>query len=891
KLREKASEGWQKLRKVPWDQPVRWWKAQPRAQRREETYWWRRTLRDVGIAYGILLPFELIFNGGKVGAFGVHPHPYWLIILPMAAARGAGAALVAAAVGTFLHTLGAIGRLHTTEVQTLLDYTVMLEPLLFFGVGFLVGDFRDVAEARYREIKRKRHKADEKVDRLYKEREVLAEANRLLEKRLVDQTTQFGNLVVAAQRMESSDRTEVFELALDLVDEHCGANASVMLVLDSGSVDFLCYRGWTEGEVGTRLSDARDSAFVQRALDDGTQVNGFLPGESPPEKGPIAVAPLFDGEGVVRALLCLDDVPPFRLNSSTLSIFFGIAEWISAAMARLDRRSETPDPRKAFTAAPEGDAWIGDRNDLGERLRIEYERLARYGVPTSLLLIHASEYTDTTAEGRKKLDRYMVCHFTGSLRASDNLYRFGYPGCYVLVLAGTNSEGAEVVRKRLLRRVRYRPSPVVGAVEVEVTAPDAEAPDLVSLASRVAATFRERSPLKLDSECPVRVPAQTKLGSLDDFMRRLKIETSLALRNGLDLHVLGFFGKETQGDPDLFARHLHEVASDLLRQTDAVFRVTPSRCAVVLPATDAEQSETLGRRILEALAARDPDAAYGTPRVRLLGLGPSHPDPRAFLFEFEDEDEDKGDSPGAVAELQPAVLREPEPPATLKAEAPLPVVQEAEPRGDEPDTGTVTPTEPRAHGPADVPGTGTEVDPGAVQPGLENEKEQEGGDGTGTATELDPQTVEPDPLDVTGTATECDPQALQAEFEREADSETEPTTQPAADEEEKEEDGDDFPTKTEIFNESDAFGRHGSDARRAVPLPDPEPEPEPEEDHDEEDTDSGTVDEMSDETGTGEDTDVDAPIPEPPTLRDAAAGDDEATDTGTVGEFDQEDES
>jgi len=36
---------------------------------------------------------------------------------------------------------------------------------------------------------------------------------------------------------------------------------------------------------------------------------------------------------------------------------------------------------------------------------------------------------------------------------------------------------------------------------------------------------------------------------------------------------------------------------------------------------------------------------------------------------------------------------------------------------------------------------------------------------------------------------------------------------------------------------------------------------------------------------------VAAPIPEPPTLRDAAAGDDEATDTGTVGEFDQEDES
>ena len=117
-------------------------------------------------------------------------------------------------------------------------------------------------------------------------------------------------------------------------------------------------------------------------------------------------------------------------------------------------------------------------------------------------------------------------------------------------------------------------------------------------------------------------------------------------------------------------------------------------------------------------------------------------------------------------------------------------------------------------------------------------------------------------------------------------------TAPAAEtgtEEQKQEEEGDFPTQTEIFDESGAFSEHGSLARPAVPLPDPEPEPE--EDDEQEDTDTRTLDEMSEETGTCEDTDVDAPTPEPPTLRDAAASGDESTDTGTVGEFDEEDES
>ncbi|MFQ5844734.1 MAG: hypothetical protein ACE5JG_07065, partial [Planctomycetota bacterium] len=671
--RESGRAGWEAVKGVHWDRPVAWWRSHPRERRVGEPGWWKRTLTEVGVAYLILLPLELILNG-RVGAYGAHPHPYWLIVIPVAAARGAGAALLAAAIGSLLYVLGAVGTLGFSGLDKLLHLRTLLEPLLFFGAGFVIGDFRDVAEARYRRTRRSREEGEEWAERLRKERDVLAEANRLLEKRLVDQTTQFGNLVVAAKRMESADRTEIFELALDMVEEHCGATGSVLLVLDSGSVDFLCYRGWTEAEVGERLGHARRSALVRRALQEGTNVNGFAPGEAPPERGPIAVGPLFDREGVVRALLCLDDVPTYRLNHSTLSTFFGIAEWISAALARVERGVEPPDPRQAFSLAPEADAWMGEAADLGERLRLEYERLARYGIPTSLLTIQATEWADTSAGGRKKLDRYVLCHFTGGLRASDTLYRFGYPGCYVLLLAGTNQEGAEVVRKRLERRVLYRPSPVVGKVAIEVMAPDAEAPDLVSLAGRIAGRFRQFSALTLDSDSPVPVPAAPKLGGLEDFIRRIKVETSLALRNGLDLHVIGLFAEgEDRGDAELFGRHVQDVAAEILRHTDGVYRINADRCAVLLPATDATQADVIARRIVEGLKARDPDAPYGEARTSVIGLGPSHPDPGAFLFAL---DEDAPAPAGGAFEPPAPDVVQPEP---------APFEQEREPAEKEED--------------------------------------------------------------------------------------------------------------------------------------------------------------------------------------------------------------
>jgi len=597
-----------------------------------EPGWWRRTILETATLFAIIIPIELAVNGGRVGAYGVHPHPYWIVVLPMAAARGVVAGLLAACVATLLYMAGAMQVLGASALGALFTYKTMLEPILFFGAGFLVGEFRDEIALRYRHLDRKEKEAEERAIQFKKERDVLMEANRILERRIVDHSGQFGNMIAAATRIESAGRSEIFEVALELVEEHCGAHASVLLVLEGGAVDMLCHRGWPEDGVAQRVAEARGSEFVGRAIAEGVIANSFSATETPPERGPLVVAPLFDETGVVKALLCLDEIPASRLNESTITTFTGIAEWISASLARLAKGAEPSDPRSGFQREPEPEAYLGTADELGDRLRLEIERCARYGVPTSFLAIQAAEWRDSSREGLWAVDRYVLTHFSGGLRPSDTIYRFGYPGCYLLVLAGTNLAGAEVVRTRMLRRVEFSPVTQMGRVEIFATGPDTEAPDLVSLASRVAERFRAAASLPLEGVCPVRVPEAAKVGGIDAFLRRVKMEISLAVRNGFDLHVLGITA-EVRGEagPDMIARHVRDAGAAVLRQTDGIFAIAPHQCVVLLPSTAGEYAAEIGNRLVRGVRARDPDGPYGDIRVRTIGLGPSHPDAGSFL--------------------------------------------------------------------------------------------------------------------------------------------------------------------------------------------------------------------------------------------------------------------
>ncbi len=586
---------------------------------------WFLVLAEVAALYGVIVLIEFFTGDGRIGAFGVHPHPYWLVILPMAAGRGLTAGLTAAACATLLVVFGAQRESGIEDLRELLTFKIMLEPILFFAVSFLIGEFRDIARDRLSVLTDELAKAGTEYERVRQQRDVLSAAGRVLERRLVDQNSHFGNLIETASRTELASPAEIREIALELVEEYCGASASVLMPRLDGQLELLCQRGWPAGETEARLEVSRESEYVQRAIREGREINGFSSAEEPPENGPLVVTPLTGAPGVIDALLCLDDVPASVLNGSTIRTFKAIARWTSALLTRsYQDGAPVSGGSDEFSHLEPSPKWIGSAGDLGVRLGLEYDRTVRHGLPLSFLAIRIRGTVGLPAPRMAEVDEFMVDRFATRTRASDALYRFPQAGCYLMVLPGTPADGAQALRRRLVPEQREEWE-VPGEIEVDVFEPAPGTPDPDSLVEQMTGLFAGGEGVCGPGRA-FELPAGRHIGTIREFLRTLIGEIGLAMRNEYPLQVISIRSEETVGvEPGLLAFHIRQATEGGLRQTDSLFALGEGHVVAVLPKTDPEQGTEISERLLALVGEAEADPPYGPLATEILSFGPDFP--------------------------------------------------------------------------------------------------------------------------------------------------------------------------------------------------------------------------------------------------------------------------
>lgn len=589
---------------------------------------WRRIGAVAFVGLGMLAGLELAASG-RVGFDGVQPSPYWIVVLGMALWGGAAAGVLGACAAGLLHVIGAVafGGAHPLSLPAL------REPLLFVAVGWIVGAVTWHRARAGRRFERQRARLLERCTTLQRERDRLARRGHRLERRITEQLSQLRKFMDAAIRMETGDRHELFDVALEMVEEHCGAAASVFKVTADGGLELAATRGLGDDVLGEHVDAARRSALVRRAVDEGCMTSMQLQRPVRVGAAPLAVAPLQHPSGSVAAVLCLHCHPEPALTPAMLATFAGIAEWVTASYLRLSRGVAPLDPAMATHLPARSEPVLGCAEDLEERLLWERERARRQGLPTALIAIQAEEFADPTPLAQAELDDYCRKHLSRGLRPSDRLYRFGYPGCYVLVLAGTRPQGAEIVRRRILAATETEEGckrKPFGNIVARSLAIDSTTADLGHVVQKLAAYFRERSAFRLPQECPVRVAPPRRLGDRAGLEDRIAIETSIGIRHGVELHVLDVQAvTRPKGEEESLGRHVLQVAGSVLRDGDGLYQIDEGRVAVVLPGCDANSAFEVAGRLEDLLAL----TSYGEVRTRVFSLGTTSHSSAAMLLD------------------------------------------------------------------------------------------------------------------------------------------------------------------------------------------------------------------------------------------------------------------
>jgi GGDEF domain-containing protein len=382
------------------------------------------------------------------------------------------------------------------------------------------------------------------------------------------------------------------------------------------------------------IAEVNASHLVQSAVSTGALASNWESAHDVVQPGPLMAVPLRQNDGVIIGVLCMDRIPVERLNKTTATYFQGIADWISASLGRLQAGGTAIDRRNANAFIADVTNSIAPPAELADRLQLESERFNRLGVPFHLLAVQASEWSDTSEEGRNHLHASLHEDLNLGLRSSDRVYEFGYPGCFIIVLAGTDQIGATVVKERLERRLRFTRHPTIGQLLVNIHGYSDEVMDLRLLVARIAQKLRAESAFRLAEASPLVFSAKRTVGDRAQFVRAVRQETNLALRNGWDLHAIDLRGAAT-AEPDLVARHAAEVAAEMLRRTDMIYCIGPSRSAILLPATTGDRAFATAYRLLDGIQQRMRDAPYGELQMQVFALGNTTAEAMAFMQTLE----------------------------------------------------------------------------------------------------------------------------------------------------------------------------------------------------------------------------------------------------------------
>ena len=577
-------------------------------------------LTEVAVAFLMLVVVERYGVGGSIGFVGMEPNPLWLPIVWGAVRGGLFIGLATAVTAATLHAIG-YAALTGPGWSLLVDPAVTWPLLVFSLIAFTVGQIRDTIDTDRRQARQETEGLRRDAVKQRADIELLHHVNHELKRRIFDRSFDFQSVMsTVAQTHDASDE-QAFETPLGMLVDFCGATkCSALYVLPGGVIDLAAQRGWTDEEMHDRLRVTRNNQRVLRAVVEARPIVA-LDDADVEAGGALLVAPLADSTGVIKALLCIDELPPTRFDDNTVKTFLGVASWVANNLRRIELGGASEETWQSVMQVLNASKSIGTPQQLSERLFLEDSRRNRYNVECVLVGLRLLDSRSGMAEYAETLEGYVAQVVSSSIRLTDDAYRFGFAGCYVIVMAGCQTEHAGTVIERLTERFAAHSGSDLGPVRLELFAPDQDAPSLGALLPRVTNFFFGEHGDGIAHRCPVPEPARQRSGNATDFVRRLRLEMDLAKRQEWDLHLADFRGGEKEfGIGPMMARHLWNLAGTMLRVTDGIYVLGPTRCVVLLPCTSALDATRIWQRLHEELAKSIPDGRYESVRTEFLAL-------------------------------------------------------------------------------------------------------------------------------------------------------------------------------------------------------------------------------------------------------------------------------
>ncbi len=456
---------------------------------------------EIAIGYIVLVTLNLLlFREDNWGYFDANPHPFWLIIIPVAARYGAMPGYAAGAIAAILYVIFIVLQPRSVFTIDILSSQAILNPVLFLVVAGGLGELRESQKRAHKDLAARYDQIEADLQDLAQRYLTAVEINREMQRRIVAQASTVTTLYQAAKGLEELEIDQLAPAVLELVTTFAEAESCAVylrqgnrFVLKAGRPEEPDFARPPELDVSQGMPAM---ALIERRT---VTVRDLLSEASPAEvmrHRLLMMTPLIGHNDEVIGMLVVEKLPFLRFTPSAVKLFGLLGDWASTAFQTALRFQETRDRNieDELTGAYSWSYWT-------KRLGQEVPRARQYGLALSVVAVRIEDYYVIPPVKLPSVQQALALVFRQCIRPIDILGKPPDADLFVIALPHMGPEEANALASRIsheVDRFGFKPfdteQPLEVATSVSTLTPAVlSSDDLLNMAMRALPETDQRT--------------------------------------------------------------------------------------------------------------------------------------------------------------------------------------------------------------------------------------------------------------------------------------------------------------------------------------------------------------------------------------------------------------
>ena len=402
-------------------------------------------LLEMAVFFFIMLVANIAFGNGD-RFFDLTPHPFWVIVVLMAAQYGTAEGILAAILSSLFLLFGNLPEQGLNQDMYEYLFTIFRLPILWLVAAVAIGLLRQRHVSEREHLRKELHDSRERERIIAESYSSVKSLKEKLELKIAGQLRGAVNTFRAAKAIEKNHPTEVLQGVQELIRSTMQPEKfSVYMLNKDGLIPSITY-GWNSGDSYREKYSAQDTLYKEVIGEQKTLCIANTDHQALLSSEGVLAGPLLDKEtGEVSGMLKIEEIGFLDLNLSTIETFHAICEWVGMALANANR----------YQDAKDGSMVNPDNNLMSYGYYKQYTDFIsalgkRVGFSVNMILIQLTNADKLTGDQRTKTARVIADAVGEALRAVDMAFDYQKNGEeYSIVLPATNRSGAKIVLNKL----------------------------------------------------------------------------------------------------------------------------------------------------------------------------------------------------------------------------------------------------------------------------------------------------------------------------------------------------------------------------------------------------------------------------------------------------------